>query len=238
MQYLQVSGAVRLIYRSLGVKGLTRILAMLKSSGLILQLSEGISLSVVVGFISVLKISLPPCSVGEDFEMIAVEVKGMDPKYMREIIGIYRAPAEDMLAIERPAARSVPTRNLTKRGIIGGDLNLPQADWKGDAEKVSGFQVCVNSLVWDNGYTQIVSSPTRGDALLDIYLLRPESSLISCNILPGISDHNGGLLEVEWEEICREPEVERIVPLYHKIDILGLQAFLRDKFNLWAGNGS
>jgi len=80
-------------------------------------------------------------------------------------------------------------------------LNLPQADWKGDAENVSGFQVCVNSLVWDNGYTQIVSSPTRGDALLDIYLLRPESSLISCNILPRISDHNGGLLEVEWEEI-------------------------------------
>jgi len=87
---------------------------MLKSSGMILQLSEGIVLPVVVGFLSVLKISLPPCSVGEDFEMIAVEVKGMDPKCMWEIIGIYRAPAEDTLVIERPAARSVPTRNLKK----------------------------------------------------------------------------------------------------------------------------
>ena len=35
----------------------------------------------------------------DDFEMIAVEVKGMDPKYTWEIIGIYRAPNEDMLAI-------------------------------------------------------------------------------------------------------------------------------------------
>jgi len=34
--------------------------------------------------------------VDGDFEMIAVEVKGMDPKYTWEIVGIYRAPHEDM----------------------------------------------------------------------------------------------------------------------------------------------
>jgi len=73
---------------------------------------------------------------------------------------------------------------------------------------------------------------------LNIYLLRPECSLISCNILPGISDHNGGLLEVEWDEICREPRAERQVPTYHKKDVLALQAFLREKFYLWVGNGS
>jgi len=53
--------------------------------------------------------------VDDDFEMIAVDVKGMDPKYMWEIIVICRAPNEDMLAIERLAARNLPTRNLTKR---------------------------------------------------------------------------------------------------------------------------
>jgi len=117
-------------------------------------------------------------------------------------------------------------------------LNLPQADWKGNAGKARGFQAIVNNLLWDNGYTQVVSGPTRGDSLLDIYLLRPESSLIYFNILPGISDRNGVLLKVEWDEICREPKVERIVPVYHKADILNLEAFLREKFNLWAGNGS
>jgi len=44
-------------------------------------------------------------------------------------------------------------------------------------------------------------------------------------------------LEVEWDEIWREPKVEITVPLYYKADILSLQAFLRDEFNLWAGNG-
>jgi len=71
--------------------------------------------------------------------MIAVEVKGMDPKCVWEIIGIYRAPNENILAIERLAARSLHMQNLTKRRIIGGDLNLPQLHWKGDAEKASGF---------------------------------------------------------------------------------------------------
>jgi len=107
--------------------------------------------------------------------MIAVEMKGMDPKYTWEIIDIYRAPNEDMLAIERLAPGTLPTRNVMKRSIIGGYLYLLQADWKGDAEKARGFQAIVNSLVWDHGYTQVVSGLTRGDALLDIYLLRPES---------------------------------------------------------------
>ena len=57
----------------------------------------------------------------------------------------------------------------------------------------------VNNLVMHNGYTQAVSGPTRGDALLDIYLLRPEMSLISCNTWPGICDHNGVLLEIEGD---------------------------------------
>ena len=58
-------------------------------------------------------------------------------------MGNYRylqAPNEDVLTIERLAARALSTRNLTKRSIKGGDLNLSQADWKGDEEKVNGFQ--------------------------------------------------------------------------------------------------
>jgi hypothetical protein len=35
-------------------------------------------------------------SLDDDFEMITVKVKGMDAKYMWEIMGIYRAPNEDI----------------------------------------------------------------------------------------------------------------------------------------------
>ena len=63
---------------------LRKVLAILKFSVLILQLSEGIGLPVVVGggFIFVKNIiASTELWVDEDFEMIAVEVKGMDAKF-------------------------------------------------------------------------------------------------------------------------------------------------------------
>jgi len=38
--------------------------------------------------------------------MIAVEVKGINPKFAWEAVGVYRAPNEDMRVIERLAART------------------------------------------------------------------------------------------------------------------------------------
>jgi hypothetical protein len=68
--------------------------------------------------------------------------------------------------------------------------------------------------VWENGYAQVVNGATRGDALLDVYLVQPESFVNSCTIEQGITDHRGVLLEVEWEENYCRPEVERPVPVY------------------------
>jgi hypothetical protein len=108
-------------------------------------------------------------------------------------------------------------RDAAKRSSIGGDLNLPQADWNGNAKK-SGFQVFAKKEVWDNGYNQVVTGLTRGDALLDSYLLTSDNSRTSCNIVTSIRDYRAVLLEVEWGEICRQSKMERIIPLYHKKD--------------------
>jgi len=62
---------------------------------------------VVVGVICVKNfVTSTKSRVDDNFTMIAVEVKGMDPNYAWEIIRIYRAPIEDILAIERLAART------------------------------------------------------------------------------------------------------------------------------------
>jgi hypothetical protein len=47
-------------------------------------------------------------------------------------------------------------------------------------DKASGFDAIVNSLVWDNGYTQAVPGLSIADSPFDIhvYLHRPESSLV------------------------------------------------------------
>jgi hypothetical protein len=89
-----------------------------------------------------------------------------------------------------------------------------------------------------NGFSKVVDSPTRGDALLDFYFVRPESSFTSSSIVQEISDNCGVMLEVEWAVSGCEPQVERVVPVYNKTDVLGLQNFLRDKFAVMASNGS
>ena len=176
--------------------------------------------------------------VDDDFEIIAVEVIGRKPGHKWEIIGVYRAPNEDMGAIEKLIGHISLRCNPARRSIIGGDLNLPQANWAGDASKDKGFQVLVNKLIWEEGYTQVVSETTRGDALLDIYLLKPGMALKTCFAHPGISDHKAVILEVEWCDNHREENTGTLVPMFHKTNVLGLQAFLRNKYKQWAETGS
>jgi hypothetical protein len=54
--------------------------------------------------------------------------------------------------------------------------------------------------------------------LLDVYLVRPESSFTASSIVQGISDHHGIILEAEWEENSCVTQVEKLVPVYHKTD--------------------
>src|SRR5215475_2539185 len=93
--------------------------------------------------------------VDDDFEIIAVEVKGSDSKDTWEVIGIYRAPNEGVRVIERLVDRTGFLSNSIKQSIIEGDLNLPQVDWKGMAEGGSVTQAFINRLVQDSGYTQV-----------------------------------------------------------------------------------
>jgi hypothetical protein len=151
--------------------------------------------------------------VDEDFEIIAIEIKGINPKSTWEIVGIYRVPNEDLFAIERLAARTGSTLNCTKRIIIGGDINLPRVDWKGIVGGNSGTQSTISNLIWENDYSQVIDGPTRGDALLDVFLVRPESSVSHSGIIQGVSDHQAVFLEVKWKDTCSKPQEDRLVPV-------------------------
>jgi len=117
-------------------------------------------------------------------------------------------------------------------------LNLPYTNWDGNVSCNRGTRSYINSLVWENGFTQVVDRPTQGDALLDVYLVRHGVSFTASSIVQEIRDHHGGILEFEWEENCCVPRIENLVPVYHKTDVLGLQTLPRDKFGIWASDGS
>jgi hypothetical protein len=94
--------------------------------------------------------------------MIAIELKLRDTKFTWEIVGIYRAPNVDMWVLERLAARTGYAGNSTKRSNIGVFLNLPYADLNGNMGCNSATWAFINSLVWKNGFTQVVDSPSQG----------------------------------------------------------------------------
>jgi len=78
---------------------------------------------------------------------------------------------------------------------------------------------------------------------MDTYLLSGASPLDEGSArgrykVQGISDHCGVVLDVEWAEKGFVSQEKRLVPAYHKTNVLGLQHFLRDKLPTWANNGN
>jgi hypothetical protein len=45
-------------------------------------------------------------------------------------------------------------------------------------------------------------------------------------------------LVVEWKENVFVPQLERVIPMYNRTDVLGLHTYLRDRFADWTNNGS
>ena len=62
--------------------------------------------------------------VDDNFDIIAVEVKGSDSKETWELIGIYRALNEDVRVIERLADRTGFLSKSVKQSIMGGGFEL------------------------------------------------------------------------------------------------------------------
>jgi hypothetical protein len=109
----------------IGTESWLKDINSVESLELTLQCSEEIGLPVVVvvvgGGVSSVKnvITCTELWVDEEAKMIAVEVKGTDQKYSWEIKGLYRAPNEDMFAIEKLVAHTQLTRHVAKGSIVG-----------------------------------------------------------------------------------------------------------------------
>lgn len=76
--------------------------------------------------------------------------------------------------------------------ILAGDFNYPGINWRtGTADSGARIAECKDFLdvISSYGLSQIVSMPTRGDAILDL-VLTTEPSNMSVNVLDCISDHN------------------------------------------------
>ncbi|KAJ4442434.1 hypothetical protein ANN_04020 [Periplaneta americana] len=137
---------------------------------------------------------------GSEFEMVGVVIVDDYSRNILHIIGLYRAPKEGLNVLckirDMLENRHIHGQYL----IVAGDLNLPQVNWQGTIEGEMGqAQSLVNALIWKHNLIQVTDRATRGDSLLDIFLLGPSEIVSDIEVIP--------VTQASWEvlsPICRD----------------------------------
>ncbi|XP_072028355.1 uncharacterized protein [Amphiura filiformis] len=79
-------------------------------------------------------------------------------------------------------------------------------------------------ILADNGLTQMVEEPTRGDNTLELIMTNRPHQINRTQVLPGISDHEAVNIDFDINP-TRKKQIPRYVPLYSKADWDGFRRF-------------
>ena len=78
----------------------------------------------------------------------------------------------------------------------------------------------------DHGLSQLVNEPTRQANVLDLILINNPTLASSTKVVPGISDHDCPIVEVDVRP-SRKQQARRKVPVYSKADWDGLEEYMQ-----------
>ena len=100
-----------------------------------------------------------------------------------------------------------------------GVFNLPKIDWQlltptPDCKHHTFYSNCLEAFS-DCMLEQMGTSPTRGQTILDLLFTTNPTLVNKISIMPGLSDHDIGLAEVNSRPEIIKP-VPRKIPLYEK----------------------
>ena len=131
----------------------------------------------------------------------------------------------------------IPTNHLV---ILGSDFNLPDWDWSTGTPilkpgcKHPDQHTKLNDIIANHGLTQHITEPTRQDPhhgvsnTLDLIMTNRPSTVISSNVVPGISDHSGAVIELEVQ-LIRVTKKTRDIPLYKSAQWEDFASFIAEK---------
>ena len=105
---------------------------------------------------------------------------------------------------------------------IGGDFNLPDINWSTlDIQGIANANAINQSFIdmtSNIGLEQQVNFPTRGEAILDLFLTNRPSLVEKCASLPSLGDHDVVMIKTSAAAKRAKP-VRRKVYLWKKADI-------------------
>ena len=168
----------------------------------------------------------------ESLIWVKLDIVGAKPLY---IAAYYRPNESDAQSLEE-LNRSLEMVSMRKGSIwVLGDFNFPKFSW--DSEHVPTLKPgCRYPTMYNNfisclddyGLVQMVSKPTRGDNILDLFLTSHHTLVNKVEILSGISDH-----EISISNINVKPKMSRqkprSVPIYRKADWDSFKSYMATK---------
>ena len=115
--------------------------------------------------------------------------------------------------------------------LIAGDMNFPGYDWVNGCLKPNCNYPTLTyqfvDLLDDLSLTQLVTRPTRGNNTLDLFITNNPSLVTACRVIPGVSDHDAVLTELNIKPL-RNKQTPRKIPLYKKADWEGLKKHISE----------
>lgn len=104
---------------------------------------------------------------------------------------------------------------------LGGDINLPDIDWKTDTITGHSYPVLKNQTYIDTfnhiGCEQMVNFPTRNDNILDVFCTNRPSLVDRCTPTPGLSNHDIVLADTNILPTRKKP-VKRKIYLWKRAE--------------------
>jgi hypothetical protein len=80
-------------------------------------------------------------------------------------------------------------------------MNFPGINWGKNLVKAGTQYAELHSkflgYLHDQGFSQLVEAPTRGDNTLDIFTTNNRTVINKVQVIPGIGDHDGILIEAD-----------------------------------------
>ena len=138
------------------------------------------------------------------------------------LIGAYYKPQElDLPGFEAFCKSLNLVRQSNSQIWLLGDFNLPKMDWKSqtpkpDCNHLSFYSDCLEAFS-DCLLELMVTSPTRGQNILDLFFTSNPTLVNKVTIMPGLSDHDIILAEVNSRpEVIKQVPCD--IPLYKKAD--------------------
>jgi len=133
-------------------------------------------------------------------------------------------------ALRDAICRISPHSNI----IIAGDFNYPDIDWQTKATQSHSTTRRLSEefidFIDDFALTQLVNTPTRHTKTLDLLLTNAPGHCKTCNVIPGISDHEAVAAVFEFNAV-RHKQPARQIPLYSKANWEGFHNHMLDHHN-------